>query len=564
MYLPHLKKALGGLGVTLALAPLAAAQTPPIRDPNDQFMREQQERLRRELIERSAQGAIQQEDAPQASAASGEGFPAGLATTGPSFEIHDIGLDGDAGLLAAARFRLIAHPFLGQKLAVEHINVLLERINKALIEAGYTTSRAYVGGQNLQGGVLTVTIVAGRIEKILLDGQPASGIGARLAMPMKAGDILRLQDIEQAVDQLNRLRRNSMQVLIKPGEGHGGSIVEFANKRGDALHYNIGVDNGGSTATGTARVQMGLDAGDVLGLMESINIGLTTSQETNAIHALLSVPFGYYTVSAMASVSEYQNLIADTALVYGRSRNYSLSLNRLLSRDQTSKTALDISLARRDSTREVNNYPLLPQAQTSVRAGLNRLQRFDTASGPAQFTIDAGISKGIRALGADRDPADLPKEAARYQFSKLDLTATLDRPLPRSWMYRSRLNAQWSRHPLYSSEQLFAGGMSSVRAYPESYLGGDRGWVWRNEFSYPRAQPLWDNSVRYEPYLFVDAARLNTVSDRRSRTLAGAGAGARVVFQRLFGDVQLGRAFHSPQGWPRQGWRLNANVTYQF
>lgn len=554
------------MGSLMGLLSLSAqAQNNPIRDPNDRLMREQQEKLRQELLEQNAAGKIQVDGSPDAAApADDKTFPAGIKTTGPSFKIQEILPTGDSQLLSASQFAQISQPFLGQELAVEHINVLLDRINKALIQEGFTTSRAYVGGQNLKEGVLAITIVAGRIEKLLFNGEPATSIGAWLAMPMKEGDILRLRDIEQAVDQFNRLRRNNVQVLIKPGQTNGGSIIEFVNKEGKAARYNIGLDNQGTSNTGRARVQVGMDVGNILGLMESMTFGLTSSQETNAVYGLFSVPWGYNTISAMASVSEYQNLIGDTALVYGRSKNFSLSLNRLLARDQNSKTALDISLAKRESTREVNNYPLTPQSQTSLRVGVNRLTRFETKAGAAQWTIDAGLSRGIPALGADKDADDLPKEAARYQFTKVDLSASLDRPLGERVAYRGKLSTVWSHRPLYSSEQLFAGGVSSVRGYPESYIGGDQGLVWRNEFALSKTQPLWEGGMRYEPYLFADAAYLKTVSDGRSRSIYGVGVGSRLVYQSAFADVLIGRALKSPDGYEKQGWRVNANLTYQF
>ena len=558
----HRTSCLLALGVSLSLP--AWAQNSPIRDPNDQLMREQQEKLRQELLQQNATGKIQQDGVPAAGAADDNRFPADIATTGPSFQIRAIQAAGDSTLLSASQFAKLTQPFVGHALAVEHINVLLERINKALIEQGYTTSRAYVGGQNLKEGVLTITIVAGRIEQILFNAAPVTGVGNWLAMPLKVGDVLRLRDIEQAVDQFNRLRRNNVQVLIKPGQTSGGSIVEFVNQPGKAARYNIGIDNQGAANTGRTRIQAGIELGNVLGLMEAMSFGLTSSQDTNAVYGLVSIPWGYNTISAMASISEYQNLIADTALVYGRSKNFSLSVNRLLHRDQNSKTALDISLAKRESTREVNKYPLTPQAQTSVRVGINRLSRFDARQGTGQWTVDVGFTRGIPALGADKDPADLPKEAARYQFSKLDMAASLDRPLSKRILYRGKLSGIWSQHPLYSSEQLFAGGVSSVRAYPESYLGGDKGVVWRNELALGKTQPLWEGGARYEPYVFGDAAYLKTVSDQRSRSLVGVGAGARLAYQRAFADIQLGRALKSPTGYEKQGWRINANLSYQF
>lgn len=47
----------------------------------------------------------------------------------------------------------------------------------------------------------------------------------------------------------------------------------------------------------------------------------------------------------------------------------------------------------------------------------------------------------------------------------------------------------------------------------------------------------WLRSIRYEPYLFVDAARLSTVADSRSHALASAGGGLRIAFAGGFAEL---------------------------
>ncbi|MDA8443617.1 ShlB/FhaC/HecB family hemolysin secretion/activation protein [Paracidovorax valerianellae] len=561
---------LSGTLCVLVLAPVMGhAQVPPApRDPNDQLIREQQEKLREDLLRQAPSASIQFDQPGQDGRVPDARALSDIPSTGPTFLVHTIRQEG-AALLPEAVFREVAAPFAGQSLGVAHINVLLERMNRALVAAGYTTSRAYVGNQSLHEGVLAITIVPGTIEKLLYNGAAveagrADGPGIAMAMPMEEGDVLRLRDIEQAVDQLNRLRRNNVQVQIRPGTQPGGSIVEFVNQPRDGARYNVSVDNQGSAATGRMRIQMGVDNGNVLGLMESLNAGLTTSADTNALYGTFSVPLGYTTVAGMASISEYQNLVGDTALVYGRSRSYTLSVNHLLDRDQTSKTAFDVSLTRRDSERSINNLRLSPQDQTVLRAGVNRLQRFETEYGMGQWTADAGVSHGLSWWGANRDPADLPSAAARYAFTKAELSASLERPLPGAWVWRSRGAGQWSRHPLYSSEQLFAGGVGSVRGFAESAQGGDRGAYWRNEWAWQKAPPLFGGEVRYEPYTFFDMAHVRTVSDGRSHGLASAGGGVRMAYRTGFFEAILGKPLRRPQGVADSGWRINVSASYQF
>jgi hemolysin activation/secretion protein len=549
-------------GVLLALPLQLFAQalppaTPPaaLRDPSERLLREQQERERTPTLRPHAVPEAAPKDDRFAP------FPDHLQAEGPAFQVDRIEGIGNM-LLDANEFRRIVEVFEGRQLAAVHVQALLDRLTRGLVAAGYISSRAHVDAQNIAQGQLSVSVQAGRIEQIRYNNLDIdshaptlfslSRLGIRMALPMQRGDVLRLADIEQAVDQINRLRRNKVEVQILPGEQPGGSIIALTNMPGDARSYPVSVDNQGAVNTGRMRIQAGMEQGNALGLMESLSLGLVTSTETNAVFGSFSIPLGYYTLSAMRSWSEYQNLIGDTALVYGTSHSTSIALNRLLSRSQTAKLAADLSVTKRRSLREINNLSLTPQQQTVLRAGLNRLSRFDTASGMGQWTFDMGVVRGLTAWSADRDAPDLPAGAAHAQFTKLEGNASLGLPLSRSWIYRTRVAAQFARTPLYSSEQLFAGGVGTVRGFAESAAGGDRGVSWRNEWAAQVPAPfggnLWGQKFGIEPYLFADGARLRTNADGRHASLSSVGAGVRFALGSGSGEFIFGKPLHAPVG----------------
>ncbi len=545
----------------------ALAQSPPalLRNPSEQLLREQQERERAQMLGPQALPLAQQVDEREAP------FPAHLASPdGPSFDIQQITASGEI-LISQREFRRIVAVFEGHTLGAAQINALLDRLSRALVASGYITSRATVSNQSLAAGELSITVLAGHIEQIRYNDEVlapggSNALGVRLALPMRQGDILRLQDIEQAVDQLNRLRRNAAQVQILPGEQTGGSIVALSNRPGDARSYSASTDNQGSASTGRVRLQGGVDQGNALGLMESLSLGLVTSADTNAVFGSLSVPLGYYTLGLMRSWSEYQNLIGDTALVYGNSQSQSITLNRLLQRSQDSKLALDLSLTRRTSTRAINNLALSPQTQAVARLGVNQLSRFRSPHGLGQWTLDLGVVRGLRSLGADRDPAELPAGAARGQFTKLETSVGAQLPLSARWTWRTRLAHQWTRNPLYSSEQLFAGGVASVRGFAESAAGGDRGYFMRNEWLLQDLAPLGLGSARlqWQPYVFLDGARLRTLSDARRQRLLSAGVGARLTLGAASGEIIIGRPLLTPEPSVRKATQVNLQLGYQF
>ncbi|MDB5850749.1 MAG: Polypeptide-transport-associated domain protein ShlB-type, partial [Rhodoferax sp.] len=253
---------------------------PVVRDPADRVFREQTERERERILERTPDVSEPHTDAATPS----YGFPADLPAEGVTFSILHIHSDGDV-LLDTQEFSRIAEPFAGHKLGAAHIRLLLDRLNQALVKRGYFTSKAFVADQNLGEGQLTVSFLAGRIERVMFDGEAIAPAhwdhpGVRLALPFSAGDILKLQDVEQAVDQFNRVRGNQVQVQIQPGQEVGGSIVDFRNTPSAHRQYMLSLDNQGSPATGRWRTQGTVEQGNALGLMETFSLGLTTSRDT--------------------------------------------------------------------------------------------------------------------------------------------------------------------------------------------------------------------------------------------------------------------------------------------
>ena len=204
-----------------------------------------------------------------------------------------------------------------------------------------------------------------------------------------------------------------------------------------------------------------------------------------------------------------------------------------------------------------------------ARAGVNRLTR--SASG-AQWTLDAAWVQGLAAMDALHDAPDLPTGAARAQFRKIEFSASAQTTLPfaalSGWTWRTRANAQWSPDALYASEQILAGGVSSVRGFAESAVSADRGIVWRNELAREGLFAFADGKARVDAYVYCDMAHLNTALDTGGSQLSSVGAGLRIPFlwrttQGVW-DLIVGVPVRYPDSLPDTGPRLNLSLNLLF
>jgi len=529
----------GGMAQVPAGGPIGPL---PPEDPAQRLLREQRQRdLEREAAQPPAQIEHQ---APLTPDVRVEDVEEPAAT----FDIRRIEVEGNT-VLSDAEVAAIIAPFEGRALGANRINLLLRRFTEAFVARGYITTRAYLGQQNLASGVLRVTVVPGRVESFQLNGKTlrpgqlamfdttgggwVTDAGTVWQFPAP-GDTLRLPDLEQGVDQLNRLRRNRAEMQILPGQTPGGSVVALANQPGDRFRFNAGVDNYGSRVTGISRTRLGIDADNALGLQESLGASYVGTTDTNAAVASAAVPFGYNTFSYTASFSEYQNAIGDTALLYGRSIGHTFGWNRVISRNQTGRQALDLTLTWRKSEREINNLQLDPQRLAILRAAWNGLWRFSANGQQGYVTAEAGYSRGLSAFHATQDPSDIRHDEAHAQFNKLDANTTLQLPLPViagrvQLAWRAQLVGQWTNVALFGSEQIYAGGMSTVRGFREGVIAGDRGAYLRNELAWANAPAI--AGIRMEPYVFLDGGETQYVAARQWQAVVGAGAGIRLSAQ---------------------------------
>jgi len=114
--------------------------------------------------------------------------------------------------------------------------------------------------------------------------------------------------------------------------------------------------------------------------------------------------------------------------------------------------------------------------------------------------------------------------------------------------YRGTLSGQFTNVALYGSEQLYLGGMDTVRGFRSGEIAGDRGLYSRNEIAWLNV-PAWHDG-RVEPYIFCDAGKASLVAVPGFPTLAGAGAGLRAQWlwhrQMLSAEALVGRALTQP------------------
>jgi hemolysin activation/secretion protein len=478
------------LSCLLAAAPLFAIAAPPpgvqdlIRDRQGRLLEEQQRRLE-ELKNLPGKG------------------DAGVTPSAPAdvrcFTINTIELKGADSLSESERKR-VTQPYLGQCLGVSQLNELLKVITNLYIEKGLVTSRAYLPQQDLSQGHLQVLVVEGRLEKLGSDAN--SGLTAReLAMtfPGREGQLVNLREIEQMVDQLNRLPSNQAQMELTPGQQVGGSDVLVKNTPQKPWRVNLSRNNDGQRSTGEQQWNTGFEWDSPLGLADQLSLrgghdAMTDSAHTSHNASLAyNLPWGWWNFSYSYSESDYRSQVQANGFNFkqsGDSQTHQLRAERVIYRDALSKTSLNVGL----SNLRTNNYvedsrlALSSNRISEVQYGINHGRRI----GGAFLNLDLGMQQGISAFGAQDNHHPGPGEPdARYH--KYTGTVSYLQPFKlwgESFTFSSLATGQRSEDVLFSPQRMSLGGSSSVRGYKDQFLSGDSGGYWRNELRLTRPVTL--------------------------------------------------------------------------
>lgn len=452
---------------------------------------------------------------------------------GPCFQIDELTVIG-ADLLTPDEIAAITGRYVPRCMQGADIQAVMRELDGLYADRGFITSKTYIPPQNLQSGSLTLEMLEGRVENVLMVdaneqvGTPHGERQLQTAFPDARGELFQLRDFEQGLDQMNRLQSVDATLRLVPGNDVGGSIVVVQRLQEDPLRGYVRLDNQGSETTGKNRLSFDLEYDDLFGANDAWSLGYAGTQNTNALSLNGSVPYGYWTFRGELSYSEYLTQLSDVSEIFGTSRSISIDANVVTSRDQTTKTDWSFGLDVRRSERDINGVPLTPQKLTTVSGGFRHLQLGENA----RNSFDGTLSLGMPLFNADRDDPDDADDVPNAQFFKISGGWQRQAGIEGVGTWVSDLRGQWSPHVLYSFEQISLGSGSTVRGYTQAEASGDQGIYWRNDlyfgsdvWSFLPADAANHMAANAQLYGFFDIGATRDLARDVTERAAGFGLG---------------------------------------
>lgn len=494
----------------------------------------------------------------------------------PCFAISRVALSGQEALPHWVPLQRLANQAIGHCLGVQGINQLMSVLQNRLINHGWVTTRVLAPPQDLREGELKLLIVPGKIRDVSLAPSSSRYVSLWPAMPAHSGNLLDLRDVEQGLENLQRLPTVEAHMALQPGERPGESDIVIERTQRRFWRLGAWLDDSGTESTGRYQsgIMLALDnptsLSDLFYLTASRDLGFAGRKSSKSLAGHYSVPLGWWLFGITASDYDYHQTVAGYSrdfLYAGKSRSLDLQISRVLHRSAASKTTATYNVLVKDSRNFIDDTQVVSQQRrtSAWRLGLAHRHYIGAA------TLDAGVSyqRGTRWFGA------LPAWEESYHddtyataLSKiLTWQAGLNAPFTlgkQQLSYNIQYRRQMSDTPLTPQDEFAIGNRWTVRGFDgERTLSASRGWTVQNTLAWQTPLPA------QELYLGVDygevAGHSNTNTELPGRHLAGGVAGLRgaVTPANLSYDLFAGRPLSKPAGFKTDpvtfGFSLNWN-----
>lgn len=439
----------------------------------------------------------------------------------------------------------------GECIDDQSLNHLLDELNDWYVENGYLTSHAWAP-QDQVGDVLVIEAVEGRRGRLSFkDGTAGADRAARMAFPGASGEPLRLRDIEQGVDQLDRVTPGGVKVAVRAAAEEGYSDVVLTGRTSPSVNVMVSADNAGAKNTGQDEFSGAVALNNYLGFGEQLGV---QASSTTALHgdrfrrdygASASVPLGYWTFSYVAAAGSYSIPVSYEGAYlryHGSSAQQLFTVSRTVERNAARKIDMFATVSGYSGRAWLGDSAINTSAERvrTARLGVNFATRVRVRS---YFTVSPVFTQGLPFASRDMSASEGPPA----NFQKFAASASFYMQVGPDVALLSSAYAQASAKPLYSSERVSVGGETSVRGFKDQYLNGRTGAFMRNEVNW--TVPLPGSAYRVTLLAAVDAGRVLPSAGEANPggSIVGAAIGASTSSNGVSASLSLGKPIFTPR-----------------
>ncbi|VWB62077.1 membrane protein [Burkholderia aenigmatica] len=451
---------------------------------------------------------------------------------GSRVTIRAFAIEGNAAI-STQRLDASLADLVGRDLTFAEFRRAAERITACYREHGFVLARAYLPPQDIEHGVVRITVVEGRYEQIELRNR-SRVLDRALLQPLAGlhpGDIVHGGRLERSLMLLNETPGVDAKGMLRPGNESGTTDLVIDAEPGRLANGSVEFDNFGDPLTGRYRATGSLDVNAPLRLGDRFSLrGLTSNTNQHYYRAAYQLPVGPASTRVGIAYSDMSFRLGGSMkdLDYrGGADVRSVFVTQPLLRNR--RNTLDAQLAYENKhLRDIYGaFDVVSDKTVGVwTLGLTgNSQDYFGGGGRSGFSASIGIGRlhGNDPLGMN----DFTH--AQGRFAKLNVSALRLQALGARWQLYTQFSAQLSSRNLDASEKFSLGGPYSVRAYALGAGSGDQGWQASAELRYLAASRVQINA-------FADTGRVQLNKQSWSRDRNALQLSAFGISASWFGD----------------------------
>jgi len=511
-----------------------------------------------------------------------------LSQEAPSFAIRGYQIEGNT-LLPQGTVSVTVMPFTGPKSSFETIQLALEALEKAYLQAGYGSVKIEVPEQDLQEGVVKLIVVEARLERIVVEGaKHHDDANVLRSLPaLRKGEVVNVDQLQRNLNLANESFAKNTAVIFRQSESTGqtDAVVRVLDDR--PMRFIASLDNSGNISTGRYRLGTSLLHANLFNRDHTLSAQALTSPTQLSKVAILGVGYRVPLYALGDSVDftlGYSNVDSgriDLFSVSGNGLILGARYNRQLASLGGWDHKLSVALDRRNYGNSVvptavGGPSLVPSLRvTPLSLGYSGNLRNAQRDLAASVTLTRNLPVGSRAdSAAFGQPGG--RAGADASFTSLKASGQITERLSPDWSLRGALTAQYTNDLLISAEQFGAGGTDSVRGFTEREVAADKGVrtgfeVWGPDVGARTGV----NGLRLQPIAFLDAAwvKFNVAPGTVvSQTISSLGLGLRGSWERSASfKLDYGYVLKGAQNTAgistatqRGAWRLHGSAMWFF
>ena len=449
-------------------------------------------------------------DRPVAQApAAPQSLPAPPAPVG-SFRLNDLRLNG-AQTLSGEELQAITRPYIGREVTLADLEALAQAITARYRERGYFLAQAVVPVQTVQGGVVEISVIEGRLGKVdvvVAADAPISEERVRAFLaPVQSGEALNAQRYERAMLLLSDQPGVRVSSGLQEGTQPGTTDLTVEVAAGPRWAFSAEADNHGTKESGRYRVGGTARWLSPAGIGDNLDLRAMVSDDGLWFgRASYEAPIGASGLRAGVGLARVRYDLGGqfTDLdARGRADVFDVSLNYPLIRQRQQNLFLRLSA---DHKKLEDEFGALNFTSDKRIRGLGlgwSWERRDELLGGGYWASSGTLYHGkldIRDAQTLAFDQSIGGHRTDGGFTKLSfLVSRLQSIIPRHSLYLA-VGGQWASKNLDASEKLALGGARAVRAYPSGEVLADEGWIGTVEWR-------WSYNEELTPFVFYDAAR---------------------------------------------------------